>query len=1354
MGVEKATRDKVAEIESKMKEAEEAGSPLDDLKKELKEALTCFDVDFEWEIDEYELGILLRCGCEMNKARLPAVNCLRKVSIHLSLSQPMMDLETEKRLNPLAVTLIRAENMPDKPLNHRQLMERCNDPYACYTFLGQRMETFGLKHASTLNWKHTSVFFAGLEDQAELIKVLDNEPLEIYIHDRDPKELSLVDDEELESLGIKEWYYKRKREAKPDPDAPDLPAPLGASGVVTCKLSPLSDETDSRSELIIKSNVVPCTPQQTPYDTDKYEKQSQPGHYTDCETKVFIKVTLAHPLKRVEPIAGDYQRCIYRMKYNERQSLQYILATVAEINADACTTALLKEAKKRALGRIPNLPEDGTSAADGLSGSEDETLLSAKADMLEMVKMLKSTFNTHGEEVAAASEEVPAAEEDAPAEEEAAAAVEESVDVCSAESILEKMKMWRAKYVEILTDKGGPDEESMKTPIMDPDGDAWKAVLVWCDQVDLDIGIWRREEEDAVESRPDLVGLMGLEEAPVLERDETPDLPLARYSPHDEEDEEEWVDPNSIAAQIAQDMPDAADDAAAKESAAKRKKDGEGEVTARTKLKSEAACGNTADMLHDNARMAEEAVGPPPKGEIGLRPLADELSKHRAAALGQSVSRSAIFEAASNCRDVAVKLREAADVAAKLEESKVKAANTEEAEVHEAQKDAARAAADEIDQLAEQMDTAAAVEAAGVADALREGGLETEGNELDRLRNIVLQAPSRQMLENAAPECRALATELNGKGKSEEAEKVLALEAQMLKDGPEAQVYLAPEEDYISGFHLMDGQDRILVLEGLHKGAMKERLLPICPKAKAGQTFPYTVLFNGKVSFKKRIYESMVYDVRLNGGVMKVRLDGGEEHGGAAPLSHLMLSKTMYYRGDPRAQNRVEFGVAPPERINELAYQGLNICVQLLIQPRMWDVSTLGLFPSREHLDSLEVHMSTELDDDDRLGPELDMFEETMGLTGTQNVLTIPREPHVRRKAATDQANPDFIKAKAGYKAPDNIKVNIANVTPLEPPLRMEKWWETETRPVYVYSGQKLQYTEWQKEQIRERAIKDTKNHYTYSQQYISGSLCPVNAEQLEEDQERERRSKFITEKGFVYPAPKEPTEFNKHPYAISEARAIDLRSAWEPPPGGDVDAISNNKVDKSQVPEHLRDRPDYSTTPCFSGYFEQDPFNSWRSVHLPNDSRPQQFEMKQKQMKQWREKMVVDDATVKVHWKGVMRTRVSQLDRSEGTLKDLPKKKSLAEMPFPIARIGTVTEKYPDRPVGGLLARQNHPDKWVSPDDYRLFVNSKYKPYKQTKVYGEKTGGLLQIKEGGLTSIKPLRREEKTGPFYGTKQR
>ena len=133
-----------------------------------------------WLPGRYELGVLLRCKCEMNTSQLPPVQCLRRVSIRVSLSKPLMSVALEKQLNPLAITLIRAESMPDKPLNYRQLLERCKEPYAWYEFLGQRRETFRHKHAKTLTWNHTSVFFAGKHDQAALIKVLEGAPLKVH----------------------------------------------------------------------------------------------------------------------------------------------------------------------------------------------------------------------------------------------------------------------------------------------------------------------------------------------------------------------------------------------------------------------------------------------------------------------------------------------------------------------------------------------------------------------------------------------------------------------------------------------------------------------------------------------------------------------------------------------------------------------------------------------------------------------------------------------------------------------------------------------------------------------------------------------------------------------------------------------------------------------------------------------------------------------------------------------------------------------------------------------------------------------------------------------------------------------
>merc|ERR1719324_2046934 len=142
------------------------------------------------------------------------------------------------------------------------------------------------------------------------------------------------------------------------------------------------------------------------------------------------------------------------------------------------------------------------------------------------------------------------------------------------------------------------------------------------------------------------------------------------------------------------------------------------------------------------------------------------------------------------------------------------------------------------------------------------------------------------------------------------------------------------------------------------------------------------------------------------------------------------------------------------------------------------------------HLAALGEHFSVAFSTDDELGPEpFALEDETLQMGATTQSLVSAKPKHERRKAATDHQNPEFLKAKAAYKPRDNVQANIAATKPLHPPLKVEKWWETETRPVYVYSGQRLQYTEMQKEQIRERAQKDPENHYTYSQTYLTGSL-------------------------------------------------------------------------------------------------------------------------------------------------------------------------------------------------------------------------------------------------------------------------
>lgn len=283
------------------------------------------------------------------------------------------------------------------------------------------------------------------------------------------------------------------------------------------------------------------------------------------------------------------------------------------------------------------------------------------------------------------------------------------------------------------------------------------------------------------------------------------------------------------------------------------------------------------------------------------------------------------------------------------------------------------------------------------------------------------------------------------------------------------------------------------------------------------------------------------------------------------------------------------------------------------------------------------------------------------------------------------------------------------------------------------------------------RASKDKANHYTYSLTYLTGSLCPVNEAEIAEEEARISKSLCMTEKGFVYPAPKEPEDFIRHPWSVSEARAEDLKAPYEQPDGMGPSA-REVPVREEDLPTTLRGRAHFDATACANRPFEKDPLNAWRSVHLETDNRQFQHDNKEASMRKWREKIVVDDAQVRVYRQGAQRSRVAQVDRQEGTLKDAPQKMALATMPYQVEKLPTsidVGQPYPEKYVPGMIAREVDPKKWQSPDDFILSINSKYKPYKQKKVFGEKTGGLLQVKNGGHR-IQPLHPSEKQGVVWG----
>eukprot|EP00658_Telonema_sp_P-2_P016913 TRINITY_DN16550_c0_g1_i1.p1 TRINITY_DN16550_c0_g1~~TRINITY_DN16550_c0_g1_i1.p1 ORF type:complete len:204 (+),score=48.18 TRINITY_DN16550_c0_g1_i1:274-885(+) len=188
----------------------------------------------------------------------------------------------------------------------------------------------------------------------------------------------------------------------------------------------------------------------------------------------------------------------------------------------------------------------------------------------------------------------------------------------------------------------------------------------------------------------------------------------------------------------------------------------------------------------------------------------------------------------------------------------------------------------------------------------------------------------------------------------------------------------------------------------------------------------------------------------------------------------------------------------------------------------MWDVSTLSLFPTVSDMAALRAHFGLqEISLADSIGPDpspalLPPAAELLPQGRRRSVVladgTIKTE--YIPESVSWHKNPKFEASLAARKEAGNtnfLAANMLAVEPTNPPTPKDKWWLT-AENVYPYSGQKLQYTELQKERIRQKAASDKDHHYTYSLTYLSGSLCPVNQEEIAQAQAALSKSLCITE--------------------------------------------------------------------------------------------------------------------------------------------------------------------------------------------------------------------------------------------------
>ena len=155
----------------------------------------------------------------------------------------------------------------------------------------------------------------------------------------------------------------------------------------------------------------------------------------------------------------------------------------------------------------------------------------------------------------------------------------------------------------------------------------------------------------------------------------------------------------------------------------------------------------------------------------------------------------------------------------------------------------------------------------------------------------------------------------------------------------------------------------------------------------------------------------------------------------------------------------------------------------------------------------------------------------------------------VRLKGPTDHKNPEFEEYLKTRTSKDFIaeQDELLGLARADAAVRAEARREEDALDGerYMYSTQRLAYTEVKKEQMRQRLSKEKNCTYTYSQEFTSQTVSMVDAERLAQVELADSKAHWKTSKGFVYPAPRKTSSYAVHPNKPSQSRIDILGEEW-----------------------------------------------------------------------------------------------------------------------------------------------------------------------------------------------------------------
>uniref|UniRef100_A0A8C6TQ05 Uncharacterized protein n=1 Tax=Neogobius melanostomus TaxID=47308 RepID=A0A8C6TQ05_9GOBI len=263
--------------------------------------------------------------------------------------------------------------------------------------------------------------------------------------------------------------------------------------------------------------------------------------------------------------------------------------------------------------------------------------------------------------------------------------------------------------------------------------------------------------------------------------------------------------------------------------------------------------------------------------------------------------------------------------------------------------------------------------------------------------------------------------------------------------------------DFVTGFHLVDKQTQIVVVEGLRHKAVRRLWEAVAVKLSGSKEEQVIVLYNSSLGFFKRIYDTL--DLSLTPIILPESLES------------MMMEPLIYLKG-----------TVPPACL-----QGLLRMNQLRQVRSLKDAVQYDLFPSADMILSLSGLYKT----------RTDQWKQIFGVTCQSSAQTpIPVQSQNQTRGAQQFTHCYISDHYAAFRKPkDFIQENIRKVhedsARIQKPAKTLRLKTAEDRPAHNYSIQTFNTNELNKDWLQQQMAKLPGRRFTCSQEYHSATVEP-----------------------------------------------------------------------------------------------------------------------------------------------------------------------------------------------------------------------------------------------------------------------